>query len=97
MKLQPNPAIPNAQPELLRLLRDLNKQVNAITEGQGHAFHGAMTAAPTSGDWSISDVVKNSAPVVAGAGGSQYVVTGWICTVSGTPGTWVEMRCLTGS
>lgn len=96
-KLQPNPNVPNAQPELLRLLRDISKQVNAITEGQGHAFHGAMTAAPTTGSWAAGDEVKNSAPAEAGAAGSKYVTVGWICTVSGTPGTWLSQRVLTGN
>ena len=28
--------------------------------------------------------------------GGKYIVTGWICTVSGTPGTFKESRVLTG-
>lgn len=97
MKLPVNPNIPQAQVELTRLLRDITKQVNAITEGNAYAHHGAMTAAPTTGTWAIGDVVKNSAPAEAGAASSKYVITGWICTVSGTPGTWLEMRVLTGN
>jgi hypothetical protein len=38
-------------------------------------------AAPTTGDWVRGDIVFSHAPV---AGGS----VGWVCTVSGTPGTW---------
>lgn len=97
MKLPNNVDFPGLPIGLIRYLRDIARQVNGITEGHGYAFHGAMTAAPTTGTWAISDVIKNSAPSVAGAAGSQYVVTGWICTVSGTPGTWVEMRTLTGT
>lgn len=81
----------------VRLLRDIVNQVNAITEGQSFAFHAAMTAAPTAGTYSIGDVVKNSAPAEAGAPGSAYVIVGWICTASGTPGTWLEQRVLTGN
>ncbi len=55
------------------------------------------TAAPTSGTWRAGDMVFNSAPAVAGAGGSQYIIEGWSCTVAGTPGTWVERRTLTGT
>lgn len=97
MKLPNNVDFPGLPIGLIRYLRDIARQVNGITEGHGYAFHGAMTAAPTTGTWAISDVIKNSAPSVAGAAGSQYVVTGWICTVAGTPGTWLEMRTLTGT
>lgn len=41
------------------------------------------TAAPTSGTWVRGDYVRNSNPAV----GSPK---GWICTVGGTPGTWVS-------
>lgn len=41
------------------------------------------TAAPVTGTWGRGDIVKNITPTV---GQPQ----GWICTVSGTPGTWVS-------
>lgn len=41
------------------------------------------TAAPTTGTYAVGDRVLNSAPAV----GSPK---GWICTVAGTPGTWVS-------
>jgi hypothetical protein len=96
MRLPTNPNIRTVQPELLRLLRDITNQVNAITEGQGYAFHAAMTTAPTTLSWAVGDFVKNSAPAEVGTGGMKYVITGWQCTASGTPGTWVECRALTG-
>lgn len=40
------------------------------------------TAAPVAGTWTKGDYVHNSNP----ASGSAI---GWVCTVSGTPGTWV--------
>jgi hypothetical protein len=40
------------------------------------------TAAPTEGEWKRGDRVWNSLPAV---GSPEY----WVCTVSGTPGTWV--------
>lgn len=43
----------------------------------------AATAAPVSGTWGQGDYVRNSAPAVGQP-------KGWICTVSGTPGTWVS-------
>lgn len=44
---------------------------------------GFGTAAPTTGTWAAGSVRKNSAPAV----GSPK---GWVCTVAGTPGTWVS-------
>lgn len=81
--------------ELARYLDRIVQQLNAITEGNQHAHHAAMTSAPTTGTWAIGDFVLNSAPAES-SGGLEYIVHGWRCTVSGTPGTWVEMRMLTG-
>jgi hypothetical protein len=55
------------------------------------------TAQPTSGTWSTGAVMKNTAPSEAGTTGAKYVVTGWICTMGGSPGTWLPMRSLTGN
>lgn len=96
-KLPQNPQIQNAQPELLKLLREITNQVNAITEGQSYAFHGAMTSAPTTGSWAVGDMVKNSSPTELGTTGSKYVITHFVCVASGTPGTWVACRSLTGN
>jgi hypothetical protein len=41
----------------------------------------SLSAAPTTGTWSVGTIVNNSAPASAG-----YI--GWVCTVAGTPGTW---------
>lgn len=97
MRLQVNPTLANVSPDLMRLVGKISQQVNGITEGQAAAFHTAATAAPTTGTHAIGDVVKNSAPAEAGVAGSKYVVVSWICTVSGTPGTWLEQRTLTGN
>ena len=48
-------------------------------------FYGS--AAPTTGAWLRGDVVLNSAPSAAGT-------PGWVCTASGTPGTWRAMANL---
>jgi hypothetical protein len=63
----------------------------------GLMWKGEGTAAPTTGTWAQSDMVRNTAPSEAGAASSKYVVIGWIAISSGTPGTWKEMRCLTGN
>ena len=41
------------------------------------------TAAPTAGSWNVGDRCENSAPAVGSA-------KAWVCTVAGTPGTWVS-------
>lgn len=44
----------------------------------------AGTAAPTTGTWGRGDIVMNTAP-------SPSQVLFWVCTVAGTPGTWLPM------
>lgn len=55
------------------------------------------TAAPTTGGHNLGDIMWNSAPAELGSVSSKYVIIGWICTAAGTPGTWLEMRTLTGN
>jgi hypothetical protein len=45
------------------------------------------SAAPASGAWMIGSMAFNTAP----ASGQPR---GWVCTVSGTPGTWISMGAL---
>jgi hypothetical protein len=46
-----------------------------------------LSAAPTTGTWTRNEVVWNSAA-------SSGQTPGWVCTASGTPGTWVAMANL---
>jgi hypothetical protein len=80
-----------------RELREHATQINLISEGRIAGFYTALTAAPTSGAWLQGDFVMNSAPSELGAASSKYVIEGWTCVVSGTPGTWVQRRFLTGN
>lgn len=96
MKLNVTPRIPN-DPVLVRELREHAMQVNQMAEGKISAFYQAATAAPTTGTWAQGDFVRNSAPAEQGAAGSKYVVFGWLCVASGTPGTFVPCRFLTGN
>jgi parallel beta-helix repeat protein len=57
----------------------------------------SSTAAPTTGTWVAGDKTWKRAPVEAGAATAKYVIIGWICVAGGTPGTWLEMRTLTGN
>ena len=96
MKLNVTPRV-NVDAETARWYREIALQVNAISEGRIVGFYTAATAAPTTGTWAQGDEVKNSAPAEAGSAASKYIVTGWICTVAGTPGTWRQARVLTGN
>lgn len=96
-KLNTTPRITQKDPVLIRELREHATQVNLLSEGKLSAAYNAATAAPTTGTWSHGDFVRNSDPAEQNTGGLKYFVFGWECLVGGTPGTWAEMRFLTGS
>ena len=76
----------------LGLLLDgrIQPKATASTVPSGSAF----SATPGDVVWDSNPTVRGSvAPGVA----ASYVRWGWICTVPGTPGTWQEIRVLTGS
>jgi hypothetical protein len=101
VKLEVFPRFPADRNQYERKLTDLwratNQQVNQLTEGQITAVHNAATSVPTSGTFAPGDFIRNSAPSELGTAGSKYVLTGWLCTVGGTPGTFVQCRALTGA
>lgn len=97
MKLNTQPRIQTNDPRLYELLRDAAIQVNGLSEGRITATYNAYTAAPTTGVWAQGDFLRNSAPSELGSSSSKYVVLGWVCTVSGEPGTWLQCRVLTGN
>lgn len=84
---------------LYDLFRAITRQLNGISEGQISAITNAATAAPTgvTQAYGQGDKVWHSAPVEAGLPGSKYVILGWVCVAAGAPGTWCEMRVLTGN
>lgn len=96
MKLNKTPRKP-VDPDTDLFYRQVAQQVNGISEGLISASYSALTSIPTSGTWAQGDFVKNKTPVEAGAVASKYVVIGWICVSSGTPGTWLPARVLTGN
>lgn len=49
----------------------------------GDKFQWQTTAAPTVGSWDVGDTSVNSAPAIGQP-------KGWMCTLAGTPGTWVS-------
>lgn len=100
MKIDENPRFPLPQPELVRVLqylwRQLASQVNGLSTGKVQAITNAYSAAPTAGEFVVGDFVRNSTPVEAGAVTAKYVITGWICT-DDSPLTFLECRSLTGN
>lgn len=97
MKLNTSPRVGVNDPALQRELREHAQQVNLMAEGRIAGFYQASTAAPTAGAWMQGDFFMNSTPTELGSVGSKYIIHGWRCTVSGTPGTWVQCRFLTGN
>lgn len=106
MRLKRDSGIPNVgafnyENSLNLMLRknyeEIVTQVNNLTEGMVSAVQNADTAAPTAGNYNQGDFVRNKTPSELGSGGSKYVIMGWLCVTSGTPGTWVQCRALTGN
>jgi len=97
MKLRTQPRVALQDVAMQREFLEHATQVNMLSEGRLSAVNNASTAAPTVGPNAQGDFVRNSAPVEAGAASSKYVVFGWVCVASGTPGTWVPCRFLTGN
>jgi len=60
------------------------------------ASRDARATVPVTGSYKQDDIVWKTGVVEAGTVGSKYVHIGWVCVASGTPGTWKEMRVLTG-
>lgn len=53
-----------------------------VSPGGQRLYQVTSSAIPTGGVWLVGDVVKNDSPSV---GNPVY----WVCTVAGSPGTWV--------
>jgi len=81
------------------LIRQICNQVNALSEGRLSARYQASTAIPSGSavSYARSDIVWDSNATQQGTAGAKYVRIGWICTTDGSPGTFQEMRVLTGN
>lgn len=84
--------IPSSTDVQLSDPQHINTKGSAVTVNSTHPYHSRThantrilnrTAPPTLGAWSVGDRCVNSAPSV-GAPKS------WVCTVAGSPGTWVS-------
>jgi hypothetical protein len=82
---------------LTRLLREITDQLNLLSEGYLQAATNAATSIPTAGSYRQGDFVRNSTPSETGGAGSKYVLLGWLNVTSGSPGTFKEVRALTGN
>ncbi len=82
---------------LKELFRSIARQVNALSAGRINGTDNASASVPTTGMYAVGDFVRNSAPTELGSASSRYVILGWVCTVSGTPGTFLQCRVLTGN
>lgn len=91
------PQSPTFLQEITKVFRETAQKVNQIGGGAYSGHDNQGTAAPTTGTWAQGDFIMNSNPTVLGAAASQYVVQGFKCVAGGTPGTWVQVRTLTGT
>jgi hypothetical protein len=86
---------------LLTILREFAQQLNGLTEGSIVVVTNALTSIPTAGSYKQGDFVRKSNLAEAGAGGSKYVITGWLRLTNGSAHVlntdWVEARVLTGN
>lgn len=96
MKLPISPQVNNAA-ALGKTMREVAIQVNNASEGRIAGAYNALASAPTTGEYQVGDFVRNSAPSELGNAGSKYVIFGWQNIVAGSPGTFVQMRFLTGN
>ena len=87
----------NVDAETAQWMREVANQINGLSEGKAVALYQSASSAPTTGTYAQGDFVTNNTPTELGTAGQKYVIRGWICTVGGTPGTWVQCRNLTGN
>ena len=84
--------------QMTELVRQLEDVINRAYEGRIYQRYNA-TSAPTGAtvSWQLGDIVYNTTPTELGTAGSKYLLVGWCCIAAGAPGTWREIRVLTGN
>lgn len=84
---------------MTEMVRQLEDAVNRLSEGRIYQHYNAANAAPTGTTvaYQVGDKVWNLTPSELGTAGSMYCIIGWLCLAAGSPGTWREMRVLTGN
>lgn len=99
-----NIGIGNVQRALLidsRIVIEAGDPASATYGQVLNVCQNGATVLPTTGKYPIGWYVRNTAPAVAGAASSQYIIQGWIRMTTGTGHVlntdWREMRTLTGT
>jgi hypothetical protein len=82
---------------LAEVLRRIVTQLNNLSDGRLNARDSGLTAPPTTGRYAVGDVVWHTSPSETTTTTGNFVVMGWVCTASGEPGTFEQMRVLTGA
>lgn len=101
MKLSLDPNVgtdataPGFMPRFYELYREMARKINGIAAGDIESADNSATAIPVIAA-TRGKFVRNSTPSELGTAGSKYVITGWLCTASGNPATFVACRSLTG-
>ena len=90
-----------SKPVITDIIRAICGQVNQVSEGQLAGRYNAQASVPTGGTYAVGDMVPDSNVTVRGSVApgvaASYVRLGWVCVAAGSPGTFVEMRVLTGT
>jgi hypothetical protein len=75
--------------------------IHLLADGSGVLIKDPVQTSKTGTGFSLvgtkGDLRLYRNPSETGSTGSKYCVHGWRCLGSGTPGTWVQMRMLTGN
>ena len=92
-----------ADTDLVVTTRDLSGNETTLVLNSDYTVTGAGVS--TGGAHVIGDRHTNFIPSELGTSFSptptysagKYVLDGWLCSVAGTPGTWLQRRTLTGN
>ena len=81
------------------IIRAIGTHVDGLVDGSIAYRDNAVSVAPTSSvvPPAAGDLLWKLNPTVQGTVGAQYVTYAFMCVADGTPGTWVELRGLTGT
>ena len=80
---------------LSKLFKEIEQQVNMLSEGLISGKYTSRTAVPVNGNYKRGDFVTNSSTLELGTVGAKYVVAGWLCSTA--PLSFKECRFLTGN
>lgn len=96
-KIPTNPTLSGDSLSLARRLTDLWSVLASTLNDLVDKSEVSATSSPTAGVHKLGEFVRNANPLELGTAGSKYIISGWICTAAGTPGTWLQARVLTGN